>query len=76
MEYHTTIEINSCNKSIILKPALYKDIPVWEIYLDDRCYILRKNQNGWCQSSDTALSEEELERIGDAIEYIQIKNAS
>jgi hypothetical protein len=76
MEYCTTIEINNCIKQITLKPALYMDVPLWEITLDGRNYIIRKSAEGWDQSSDSALSPELLHKIGNAIDYLRIKDAS
>ena len=76
MEYYTTIEINNCIKQVSFKPALYMDLPLWEITLDGKNYLLRKQDSGWCQSSDGALNPEVLAKLGNAIDYLLIKDAS
>lgn len=76
MEHHTTIEINNLTKQITLKPALYMDLPVWEVTIDGKYHIIRKNGDGWSQSSDSTLDPEVLHKIGHAIEYLRIKDAS
>ncbi|MBC8054284.1 MAG: hypothetical protein H7Y13_14580 [Sphingobacteriaceae bacterium] len=76
MEYQTTIEINNCIKQITLKPALYMDVPLWEITLDGKNHIIRKNADGWDQSSDSDLNFDLLDKIGDAIDYLRSKDAS
>ena len=76
MEYYTTIELNDTVKQVSFKPALYMDVPLWEITLDGKNYLLQKNDNGWNQSCDSYLNPELLEKLGCAIEYFLIKNAS
>lgn len=75
MEYQTTIEINNSVKQIVLKPALYKDVPLWEIALDGRNHIVKKGEDGWEDVTGDVSNNETLYKIGQAIDYLQIKDA-
>jgi hypothetical protein len=75
MEYQTTIEADNCIKHITIKPALYMDLPLWEVTIDDTSYIVRRSQLGYYQCTDSSLSVEILNKIGGAIEVQQIKDA-
>lgn len=75
MEYQTTIEINNSIKQIALKPALYKDVALWEITLDGRNHIVKKGENGWEDVTGDVSNNETLYKIGQAIDYLQIKHA-
>ena len=76
MEYYTTIEIDNCVKQISFKHALYMDQPLWEITLEDKTYLIRKNEKGHYVNSDCDLSSEVLVKIGSAIDYMCMKDAS
>jgi hypothetical protein len=74
MKYFTTIEINNCLKQIDFAPALYMDVPLWEITIDDKNYLIRKSTNGNYLSVDSTLSEEVLYKIGSALENLSLKD--
>lgn len=76
MELYITLEIDNQIQNINVKPALYMDLPVWEISLDDKKYIIRKTEQGWDQGSEKGLDEELLKKIGKAIDCSSIKDAS
>jgi hypothetical protein len=71
----STIQINNKPQIISVAPALYMDNPVWEVSMNDKKYIIRKTELGWDQGSGTELNEEVLKKIGEAIDYSQIKDA-
>lgn len=75
MEFNITIQINNKPQIVTVAPALYMDNPVWEISINDQKYIIRKTEHGWDQGSGTGLNEEVLKKIGEAIDYSQIKDA-
>jgi hypothetical protein len=75
MEFNITIQINNIPKVISVAPALYMDNPVWEISMNEQKYIIRKTEQGWEQGSGIELNEEVLKKIGEAIDYSQIKDA-
>lgn len=76
MELYITLEIDNQIQNINVKPALYMDLPVWEISLDGQKYIIRKTELGWDQGSGKGLDEELLKKIGKAIDCSPIKDAS
>ena len=76
MEKQITIEAEDCFKHVSFKPAIYMNTPLWEITLDERTYIIRRNVNGIYQCSDSSLDPRLLEKIGSAIDCLTIKNAS
>lgn len=73
MELFITLEINNRIQNISVKAALYMDLPIWEVSMDDKIHILRKTERGWDQGSERGLNEELLKKIGDAIDY-SLKN--
>jgi hypothetical protein len=76
MEYYTTIEINNQINHIAFKPVLYMDLPLWEITLNDKNYLIRKNDEGQYVCTDSDLNSELLHVIGHAIDYSAMKDAS
>jgi hypothetical protein len=76
MEYNTTIEFDNCIKQVSFKQALYMDTPLWEISLDDKTFLVKKDEQGFHVSSDCNLAPELIAKIGDAIDYFNIRDAS
>jgi len=75
MAFNITIQINNKPKIVSIAPALYMDIPVWEVSVNGKKCIIRKTEHGWDQDSGRGLKEEILKEIGKAIDYSQIKDA-
>ena len=75
MEFNITIEINNKPQNLSVTPALYMDIPVWEVTINDKKFIIRKTEHGWDQDSEIGLNEHVLKKIGEAIDFSQMKDA-
>ena len=75
MAFNLTIQINNKPQTVSVAPALYMDIPVWEVSMKGKKYIIRKTEHGWDQDSGIGLKEDVLKKIGEAIDYSQIKDA-
>ena len=75
MKYFSTIEINNSLKQINFAPALYMDVPLWEITIDDQSYLVRKCRDGNYLSLDDKLNEDVLKKIGYALENFSLKDA-
>ncbi|MEJ6978936.1 hypothetical protein WG906_00645 [Pedobacter sp. P351] len=75
MELLITLEIDNRIQNINVKPALYMDLPIWEVSMDDKIHILRKTEHGWDQGSDGGLKEDLLKKIGEAIDCSPVKDA-
>ena len=74
MKYFTTIEINNCIKQIDFTPALYMDVPLWEITIDDKNYLIRKCKSGNYLSVDSTFDQDVLNKIGNAIDNLSLKD--
>ncbi|HEY0054597.1 MAG TPA: hypothetical protein VGB63_04500 [Pedobacter sp.] len=74
MKYFATIEIDNSVKQVEITPALYMEVPLWEVTIDDRNYIIKKCKNGSYLSVDSTLPQSILDKIGDVIESLRLKD--
>lgn len=73
MKYKTTLTLDNTIKQITLTPAIYMDTPLWEVTLDHKVYMIKKEDHGWVQRPENGLNSETLTALENLIENLNLK---